>query len=98
MLVTFKTKAYADITLFGDIALTMLKMIGHSATVPGTILAEDVPMALKRLTTAIVKEKARPPKENKGQEEPGVSMTHRALPLIQLLSAAAKESCNVMWE
>ena len=40
MLVTFTTKAYADITMFGDVALAMLKMMGHSATVPGAILAE----------------------------------------------------------
>jgi Domain of unknown function (DUF1840) len=98
MLVTFKTKAYADNTLFGDIALSMLKMMGHSATVPGAILAEDVPVALDRLTAAITQDKARPPKENKGQEGSGVSIAHRALPLIQLLTAAAKENCNVMWE
>ena len=52
MLVTFTTNAYADITLFGDVALAMLKMMGHSATVPGAILAEDVPAALSRLTAA----------------------------------------------
>lgn len=98
MLVTFTTKAYANITLFGDITFAMLKMMGHSATVPGAILAEDVPVALNRLTAAITQDKARPPKENKGQEEPGVSIAHRALPLIQLLTAAAKENCNVMWE
>ena len=45
MLVTFTTDAYADITLFGDVALALLKMMGHSATAPGAILAEDVPAA-----------------------------------------------------
>ncbi len=39
MLVTFTCKAYADITMFGDIALGMLRMMGHSETVPGAILA-----------------------------------------------------------
>ena len=34
MLVTFTTNAYADITMFGDVALAMLKMMGHSGTVP----------------------------------------------------------------
>jgi hypothetical protein len=28
MLVTFTTDTYADITMFGDVALTMLKMMG----------------------------------------------------------------------
>jgi hypothetical protein len=98
MLVTFSTKAYADITLFGDIALTLLKMMGHSATIPGAILAADVPAALSRLTAAITVEKNLEPIENKDEDEPEVSMANRALPLINLLSAAAKESCNVMWE
>ena len=49
MLVTFTTDAYADITMFGDVALATLKMMGHSATVPGAILAADVPAALSRL-------------------------------------------------
>jgi hypothetical protein len=30
--------------------------------------------------------------------EPAVSLSHRALPLIELPRAAAKEKCNVMWD
>jgi hypothetical protein len=40
MLVTFTTKANSDITVFGDIALVMLKKMGHSTTVPGAIKAD----------------------------------------------------------
>jgi hypothetical protein len=99
MLVTFTTDAYADITLFGDVALAMLKMMGHSATVPGAILAADVPAALRRLTAAIDAEKTTaPPVEDKDADEPVVSMAHRALPLIGLLAAAAKAESNVMWK
>jgi hypothetical protein len=98
MLVTFTTNAYADITLFGDVALAMLNMMGHSQTVPGAILAADVPAALSRLTAAIDAEKASPPVEDKDADEPAVSMAHRALPLINLLAAAAKAESNVMWK
>jgi Domain of unknown function (DUF1840) len=101
MLMTFTTKGHADITMFGDVALAMLKMMGHSGTVPGAILAADVPKALERLTAAIAKEKAPPPTENKASghddNEPKVSIAFRALPLINLLSAAVKENANVMW-
>jgi len=97
MLVTFTTDAYADITMFGDVALTMLKMMGHSATVPGAILAADVPEALGRLTAALAAEKATPPVEDKDADEPAVSLAHRGLPLVNLLAAAAKAECNVMW-
>ena len=97
MLVTFSTKAYADITMFGNVALAMLSKMGHSTTVPGAILAADVPAALDRLTAAIYMEKGAPPVPDKNAEEPEVSMAHRAMPLIALLTAAAKDDVDVMW-
>jgi len=98
MLVTFTTKTYANITMFGDIALALLKMMGHSTTVPGAILAADVPAALRQLTAAIDAEKALPPVADTDEEEPAISMAHRALPLIDLLAAAAKADADVMWK
>lgn len=100
MLVTFSTPAYADITMFGDVAVRMLKMMGRSETVPGAILAEDVQSALEQLKTAVEAEQQLPVQENIDEEadEPAVSLSHRALPLIELLEAAAKAECNVMWD
>ncbi len=98
MLVTFTTRAYADITMFGDVALDMLKMMGHSATVPGAILAADLPAAVDRLTAAIEAGKTAPPVKNKNTDEPVVSVAHRGLPLIELLSAAAKANTDVLWD
>ena len=100
MLVTFTTKAYADITMFGDIGKQMLKMMGHSTKVPGAILAADVPEALARLRAAIEAEKAPPPAQDRGEDddEPVVSLATRALPLIDLLAAAEKAKSTVMWK
>lgn len=98
MLVTFTTKTYADITMFGEVALAMLKMMGHSGTVPGAIRAEDVPNALSLLTAAIDANKTLPPVEDKNDDAPVVSMANRALPLIDLLTAAAKSGNYVMWK
>ena len=98
MLVTFTTDAYADITMFGDVALAMLKMMGHSATAPGAILAADVPEALRRLSAALDAEKTSLPAANKDVDESVVSLAHRGLPLINLLAAAAKAGSNVMWK
>lgn len=95
MLVTFTTKAHADITMFGEVALAMLKMMGHSGGVPGAIQAEDVPKALSLLTAAISANGTLPPVE--GDDAPVVSMANRALPLIDLLTAAAKSGSYVMW-
>ena len=98
MLVTFTTDAYADITMFGDDALAMLKMMGHSGTVPSAILAEDVPEALRKLTAAVEAESALQPVDEDDEDEPPVSLSNRALPLINLLAAAAKAGSDVMWD
>jgi hypothetical protein len=107
MLVTFRTKAYADITMFGDVAVTLIKLMGHSGAVPGALMPEDIPMALARLKAA-VEEHADEPLDPEptsptagrqdGKEGPYVSLAHRALPLIELLTAAAADKAYVMWE
>lgn len=98
MLVTFTCSAYADITMFGEVAVRLLKMMGHSGTVPSALAAEDVQAALVRLEAAV--EQAPEPdsvSDSDGEDEPAVSLSHRAMPLIALLRAAAKEKCSVLW-
>lgn len=104
MLVTFSCPAYADITMFGEAAVQLLKMMGHSGTVPSALLAEDVQAALERLTAAVEEVRNSQGPEvsaSDGEDEDGeptISLSHRALPLIDLLKAAAKAKCNVMWD
>jgi len=59
MLVTFETKSHAPITMFGDVAVTLIKMMGHSGTVPSALLAQDVPAALERLKAAVAVRQSR---------------------------------------
>jgi hypothetical protein len=101
MLVTFSCPVYANITMFGDVAVRLLKLMGHSGTVPGALLAEDVPAALERLETAVAASEQLPEPEESAEgedDEPAVSLPHRALPVIELLKAAAKAKCDVMWD
>lgn len=101
MLVTFRSKAYANITMFGDVAVTLLKLMGHSGTVPSAIKSADIPSALQRLRTAIAKEATaskEPDRAQDGEEsEPAVALANRALPLIELLEAAAAQNADVTW-
>ena len=97
MLVTFTTKAYADITMFGDVAVTLLKMMGHSGTVPGAILAADIPAALSRITAGLDKTRTETSADDLEEDEPRVSLSNRALPVVGLLTAAAQQNCDVMW-
>ena len=103
MLVTFETKAHANITMFGEVAVALIKLMGHSGTVPGALLAEDVPEALERLRSSVSENPDAPldpssaASDKKDGDERHVSLANRALPLIQLLEDAAAAKENVMW-
>ncbi len=101
MLITFTCPAYADITMFGDVATQLIKYMGHSGQVPSALTAKDVPAALQKLQTAIEENSQfNLPLQSSGDmdDEPVLTLSHRALPLIELLKAAEKAECNVMWD
>lgn len=56
-MVTFRSKASADVVMFDDVAIRLIKLMGHSGTMPGALLAEDVDVALVKLKKAIEAEK-----------------------------------------
>lgn len=99
MLLTFKSKAYANITMFGDVGLKMLEMMAFGNSVPGAINAEDVAAALENLKAAL--DKMPQPVEAVGDadsDQPAVSLYTRAVPLIELLQAAIDEETYLRWE
>ena len=101
MLVTFKTKADGDITMFGDVAVELLKLAGLSGTVPTAILAADTAAALARLESALGPLKtadAGSAADGAPDEERKVPLDRRALPLIALLRRAADAGTDVMVE
>ena len=102
MLITFKTRAYADVTMFGDVALRLLELMGRRDTVPSALYPEDIPQALEKLRAGAAAHAASDdPAESHEDEESSkeyVSLHKRALPLIELLEAAQKKNVPVMWE
>jgi hypothetical protein len=79
--------------------------MGHSGTVPGALRAAEIPAAIDRLQQALVV--ASPAEKNKpvaslGKADPDapapVGIGLRAYPLMQLLSAAALQDCDVLWD
>jgi hypothetical protein len=102
MLITFKTPAYADITMFGDVAKALIKLMGHSGSIPGAILAEDVPAALAKLRAAVEHNPDAPLNPHRDDDDTSsgesVSLSKRALPLLELLEAAVRDEKNVMWD
>jgi hypothetical protein len=105
MLVTFRTKRHPNITMFGDVAKQLLELMGHSGTIPSAINAEDVPAALARVEAALnqrrAAEAADVPEGDRRDDDDAprkVTLAQRAVPLLELLRAAAANQANVMWD
>ena len=97
MLVRFDSKA-GMITMFGDVAVKLLRMMGQSGAVPGALLSADIPPAVQRLRKSVGMEPAAPAKKDNADGESPVALSQRAFPLIELLERAAKSGADVMWE
>lgn len=111
MLVRFSSVETGSVLMFGDIAVSLIKMMGATGKVPGAISAEDIPAALTRLRqqleidaaasdgTADTKiTKTDKDRKNDKDEESTISLTVRAGPLIQILERAEAADAAVMWE
>jgi hypothetical protein len=104
MLVHFESDA-GSLTMFGDVAVKLLKMMGHSGTVPSAILPDDIPAAVGRLEAALQSQESASPRKRENpagsktedESEPPVSLRNRAYPLIDLLKRAAQRRAEVMW-
>lgn len=100
-MVIFQSPSYSDVMMFDNDARTMLRLMGLSDTVPSALSAEDVPGALERLKQAIENQPVPPAEEIEDDDEdkePDVPLRHRALPLIELLEAAARDNKHVIWQ
>lgn len=100
MLVKFDSKV-GTLTMFGDVAVELLKTMGHSGTVPSAILAADLPPAVARLEAVLARmpSDARSKADIERKDEASmVSLRHRAFPLIQLCRRAAEADADLLWD
>jgi len=100
MLITFKSRAYANITMFGDVGLKLLDMMGFGRRVPGAISARDVAQALQNLERGLsqIPQQSEVADAGDDESEAPVSLHTRAVPLLELLRAAAADESAVSWE
>jgi hypothetical protein len=97
MLIHFNSPV-GEFTMHGNVAIQLLKMMGHSGTVPSAILAADIPAALARLREALQHAPPPPPAQNEDEEREYVPIQRRAVPMIELLQNAAADQVDVVWD
>ena len=104
MPITFKSKHSPDILMLENVGREMIRLMGHSGTLPGSLAAQDIPAALERLQAAVRGGPVRTLEADRGKDHdeeshgPAISAAHRALPLIEMLKVARREQEHVLWE
>jgi hypothetical protein len=107
-IVIFKSAACADTIYFGDVAKRMMELIGKEVSDKGIVTVEQLPEAIARIKAAIEEDKAAHRKQiqedepgtegdGRGGQRPRVTLTQRALPLLEMLERSLKEKKPVVW-
>lgn len=103
MLVTFKSKASADILMYSVHAKPILDLLSKDIE-RGVITAEETAQAIERIESEIAARKLSAPvldDEDNSDAKKGlnevVSFGARAYPLLEMLRAAHREQAFVMW-
>jgi hypothetical protein len=105
MLVRFSSTKTEPLTMFGDIAVQLIRMMGASGSVPGAITAEDIPAAVRRLRQQLrfccdqaadceVQDEEMMKTMSTSRRE----LATRAAPLLDLLERASAGNAAMMWE
>jgi len=114
MLITFKSRANADVLMFGDAARQLLALLDKDCNAAqGIITVEQLPQAIERLESLIATECARQgaksaderDAEEEAEIEAGrtgmaatVNLAQRAWPLLDLMRCSRATDVPVTWD
>lgn len=108
MIITFQSPASGDVIMFGDVAKRMMELMGKEPTDKGIVTVEQLPDAIARLKAAIEEDRReragkspedmpRTERAEGGGSRPFVTVSQRALPLLELLEWSLKKQKPVVW-
>lgn len=109
MIITFKSRAAGDVIMFGDVAKRLLEIMGKDPSDQGIVTVQQLPEALARLKKATDEDRAarRAAQDRidagEGDEDDrvkganAVTLSQRAVPLIELLEYSLKADVPVTW-
>jgi len=108
MLITFTSKAGADILMLSQHAKGLLKIIGkiddQDLLTRGVLMPEQLQAAIANIEQAMAAEPKQSQEEDEDTDQPRnplslpVGLRQRAFPLLDLLKRADQQQVPVMWE
>ncbi|MDO8651839.1 MAG: DUF1840 domain-containing protein [Undibacterium sp.] len=112
MLITFKSKAAAEVTMYKEHARRALELLNKDVNC-GVLTFEETANAIKVIEAAVAESRAHPVSEdvvrdidvhhnengddNEHEKPEPVSFSARMYPLLEMLHAANKARCDVIW-
>lgn len=115
-IVTFRSRATADVIMFGDVAHRLMRIMGKEATAQGIVTVEQLPDAIARLRAAIEQDKEKhaglvaeamdagealdvavAAESRPDPMSQPVSLTQRAVPLLEMLERSQRHAQPVVW-
>ena len=109
MLVKFST-SFGQLLMQGEPAIALIKLGGHSGTVPSAVLAAELPGFLAKLQAGLelqgdqvsppppVKEPGGSWEDEAEPREQPIKLRLRAVPLLDMLDTAIRQQSDLLWE
>ena len=109
MLVKFST-SFGQLLMQGEPAVALIKLGGHSGTVPSAVLAAELPGFLAKLQAGLelqgdqvsppppVKEPGAGWEDEAEPREQTIKLRLRAVPLLDMLNTAIRQQSDLLWE
>lgn len=109
MFVKFSTR-YGQLLMQGEPAVALVRLGGHSGTVPSAVLAADLPAFATRLRAGLelhgdelspappAAEAGRGGNDEDETRERPVKLRLRAVPLLDMIETALRQKSDLVWE
>ncbi len=110
MIIKFKSDKAGEFIMMGHVALPLLRMMGGSGNTEGAVSGELLDEALQKLEAALQQsaapinepideaEDGTEKEEDEEEKQPRVTVSTRALPLLEMLRRAKAADGYVMWQ
>jgi len=110
MFVKFSTR-YGQLLMHGEPAVALVRLGGHSGTVPSAVLAADLPAFATKLRAGLelhgddlspapttTAEAGRGEDEDEEPRERPIKLRLRAVPLLDMIETAVRQKSDLVWE
>ena len=108
MLITFKSKASADVIMLENLAQYLLSIVGKQLGERGVISSEELPSIISRLENAVIVDNEHVKDEaanhhshhednDAKEKEERLRLGQRAYPFLDMLRAAKAQNADILW-